>query len=338
MRRFGQRVVEFIIAAAAVVAASVTPANAASDAPRCDPPLLSFGAGAPVVILDIYFDPAAPRAAGIPRAARALTAARKQWLSVQLKPLVHPSDSASSQRLLKEALVSVSARGRVDAALRWAQGRAADVMTAHIEDPDRRRSVAQALGVDREIITPNGDSMRCASALLADHAAQLRALLIEQHILPSDARGRLPFAVIRGARGTVAAASVDSDLARLGGLLDRAHQRSRRESAHPELAPRGATGARDAARLGAARAELELTSPHARHHVEVVVTGERFDESVERVRFALRVRAQALGDVSLTIDAWGATGAAELLRRRACQAVAAGRVLDYARYLATPTV
>jgi len=336
MRRVGHWVIKFI-AAAGVVAASVAPANATSDAPRCDPPLLSFGTGAPLVILDIYFDPAAPRAAAIPRAARALTAARKRWLSVRLKPLVRRSDSASSRRLVTEAIVSVSARGRVDAALRWAQGRAASLLAAHIQDPGLRGSVAQTLGVDPEIITPNGDSMRCANALLADHAAQLRAQLIERHILPGDAHGRLPFAVIRGARGAVAAASVDPDLATLGSLLDRAHQRLRRESAHPELAPRGATGTRDAARLGAARADLELTSPHARHHVEVVLAGERFDESIERVRFALRVRAQALGDVSLTIDAWGATGAAELLRRRACQAAATGRVLDYLRYLATPT-
>jgi hypothetical protein len=72
--------------------------------------------------------------------------------------------------------------------------------------------------------------------------------------------------------------------------------------------------------------------------MEVVVTGERFDESIERVRFALQVRAQALGDVTLTIDAWGSTGAADLLRTRSCQAAAADRVLDYIRYLATPTV
>ena len=72
--------------------------------------------------------------------------------------------------------------------------------------------------------------------------------------------------------------------------------------------------------------------------MEVVLTGERSDADIQRMQFALRIRAQALGEVSVSVHAWGTDAAATALRTRSCQATDADRVLDYARYLATPTV
>ncbi len=320
-------------------AASVpAPAYAVIDPLSCDPSRMSVGAEVPVVTLDLYFDPMSPGASVIPRAARALVASRTQWLSVRLNPVPRPLDRDVPRMLLTEAVVSLAANGHAESALQWAQDRPPALLVAHLEDPSRREKLARTLGVDVAVITPGGASMRCARQRMIAHLKQLQLDLLGQPTELTDAASLLPVAVIGSEDGVVTAASVDVELTRLGQNLDRVRQRLRELRVRPRDAPLSGASTKDAARVSAAPSSLEFTNPFARHHIEVTLTGERSKQGIERLRFALGLRARSLGAVDLTIDAWGSTPEANLLRRRACQAAASDRVLAYVRYLATPVI
>lgn len=324
----------------AVGSATLTPAiaHAVSEPSSCDPPRLSVGAEVPVVTLDLYFDPTSPGASIIPRAARALVASRAQWLSVRLNPVPRPLDRDAPRMLLTEALVSLASNGHAESALQWAAGRPTALLVQHLEDPSRREALARTLGVEVAVITPGGASMRCARRRINAGLQRLQVELLGQPAEITGAARLLPVAIIGSEDGVVTAATVDMELTRLGEHLDRVRRRLRERRVRPRDAPQSGAGTKDAARVSAARSSLYFTNPFARHHMEVTLTGERSKQGIERLRFALGIRARALGVVDLTIDAWGSTPEANLLRRRACQAAASERVLAYVRYLATPTI
>jgi len=83
-------------------------------------------------------------------------------------------------------------------------------------------------------------------------------------------------------------------------------------------------------------AALLILHPEGPHTIDISGTSELDPTLAERVAFALDLRAQRLGQVSIRLFAWGSGSPTNALRARGCAASLLGLQAAYLNYLATP--